>query len=79
MSVGGASDSDASDVAVQPARASPSPQAMIATPEEKRPHRVSKGGAVGVAQAPVAHARASMATIAHPQWTPARDSRLAKA
>ena len=31
--VGGASESDASEVIVQPTRASPSPQAMIATPE----------------------------------------------
>ena len=32
-SVGGVSDSDASEVTVQPSRASPSPQATIATPE----------------------------------------------
>ena len=34
MSVGGANASDASDVTVQPRRVSPSPQAMIATPED---------------------------------------------
>ena len=34
MSVGGASDSEASDVIVHPTRSSPSPQAMIATPED---------------------------------------------
>jgi hypothetical protein len=36
---------------------------------------MSKGGAVGVAQSPIAHARAS---IAKPYWTLARVSRFAK-
>ena len=40
------------------------------------PHRMPEGGAVGVAELPVAHARVS---IAKPKWTPARVSRFAKA
>jgi hypothetical protein len=36
---------------------------------------MSKGGAVGVAQSPIAHARASIAKL---WWTPVRVSRFAK-
>ena len=44
-------------------------------PRGEGSHRMSKGGAVGVAQSPIAHARAS---IAKPWWTPVRVSRFAK-
>ena len=58
MSVGGASDRDASG----DDRAAGARFALAAgddrDPRGERPHRMSKGGAVGVAQAPVAHARA---------------------
>ena len=46
-------------------------------PRGQRSHRMSKVGAVGVAQAPVAHARAS--TRRRRNGQSARDSRLAKA